>query len=144
MAAKPISDEVKHEVKRIVEQFNQSVLARAGCQYLPRYRGRYLYLDREGSGRRTQICRLEYSGKIDDWEFAIFKYSSERYDSDEWFFPGSEFIDGTIEGAMKAGMEAYPSRNFGLRWYMIPLILFQLGMMIILAKWREVWGNKTN
>ena len=43
-----------------------------------------------------------------DWEFAIFKWSSEEYDSDEWFFPGSQFVDGTIEGAMKAGLEAYP------------------------------------
>jgi hypothetical protein len=32
----------------------------------------------------------------------------ERYDPDEWFFPGSEFVDGTLQGAMKAGLEAYP------------------------------------
>jgi hypothetical protein len=45
---------------------------------------------------------------MDDWEFAIYKYSSERYDPDEWFFPGVGLVDGTIEGAMKAGLEAYP------------------------------------
>ena len=44
----------------------------------------------------------------DRWEFAIFKYSDERYDPDEWLFPGSEHVDGTIEGAMQAGMAAYP------------------------------------
>jgi hypothetical protein len=41
------------------------------------------------------------------WEFAIFKYSDERYDPDEWMFPGGEELDGTIEGAMRAGLKAY-------------------------------------
>jgi hypothetical protein len=45
---------------------------------------------------------------MNDWGFAIFKWSSERYDPDEWMFPGSELLDGTIEGAMKAGLQAYP------------------------------------
>jgi hypothetical protein len=44
-----------------------------------------------------------------DWEFAIFKYSDGNYDADEWMFPASEHVDGTIEGAMRAGLEAYPS-----------------------------------
>ena len=43
------------------------------------------------------------------WSFAIYKYSDEQYDEEEWFFPGSEHVDGTIEGAMKAGLEAYPA-----------------------------------
>jgi hypothetical protein len=46
---------------------------------------------------------------MDSWEFAIYKYSDERYDPDEWMFPGAGHIDGTIEGAIKAGLEAYPS-----------------------------------
>lgn len=29
------------------------------------------------------------------------------YDPYECFFPGEEHVDGTIEGALKAGMEAY-------------------------------------
>jgi hypothetical protein len=51
---------------------------------------------------------LEYTGGIDNWDFAIFKYSDERYDPKEWFFPGAGHVDGTVEGAMKAGLEAYP------------------------------------
>ena len=43
-----------------------------------------------------------------EWEFAIFKWTREQYEPDEWFFPGSNLFDGTIEGAMKAGLEAYP------------------------------------
>lgn len=45
---------------------------------------------------------------MDNWEFAIYKYSKDRYDPDEWMFPGSGHVDGTVEGAMKAGIEAYP------------------------------------
>ena len=51
---------------------------------------------------------MEYFKEINEWEFAIFKWSSESYDPDEIFFPGIELVDGTIEGALKAGMAAYP------------------------------------
>ena len=54
------------------------------------------------------MARLEYLGKIDEWDFAIFKWSTEAYDPEEWFFPGAELVDGTIEGAMMAGLEGYP------------------------------------
>jgi hypothetical protein len=45
---------------------------------------------------------------MEHWEFAIYRYSDERYDPDEWFFTGAEELDGTIEGAMRAGLQAYP------------------------------------
>ena len=77
--------------------------------YVPRYRGKFLYLDRQDYGRQHPICRLEYTGKMEEWSFAIYKYSDERYDEEEWFFPGAGHVDGTIEGAMKAGLEAYPA-----------------------------------
>ena len=100
MPPKSIPAREKQEVEQIVERFNQSDLKKTNCCYIPRYRGRYLYLDRESFSNISQICRLTYTGKMDDWEFSIFKYSSEKYDPDEWFFPGSEFVNGTIEGAM--------------------------------------------
>ena len=77
--------------------------------YVPRYKGKFLYLDRQDYGRLHPICRLEYTGKMEEWSFAIYKYSDEHYDAEEWFFPGSGYVDGTIEGAMKAGLEAYPA-----------------------------------
>lgn len=43
-----------------------------------------------------------------NWDFAIYRYSTETYDDCDIFFPGDEYIDGTIEGAMKAGSETYP------------------------------------
>ena len=45
---------------------------------------------------------------MDNWDFAVFKYSREFYDSEEWMFPGAEELDGTIEGAFRAGQEFYP------------------------------------
>ena len=51
---------------------------------------------------------LNSSSLLIKWEFAIYKYSSEGYDDDEFFFPGAGNVDGTVEGAMLAGLEAYP------------------------------------
>src|SRR5215813_2763840 len=102
-----IPDAVKTDVAARVEHFNTAVIRNPHCLYVTRYRGKFLYLDRQDYGRLSPICRLEYMGKMEDWSFAIYKYSDERYDEEEWFFPRSEHVDGTIEGAMKAGLEAY-------------------------------------
>jgi hypothetical protein len=103
----PIPKKVKEEVHQIVDQFNRSVLSDSGRRFVARMKGKFLYLDRDNFGTTGQICRLEYTGEMDRWEFAIYKYSSSRYDPDEWIFPGAHLVDGTIEGAMKAGLEAY-------------------------------------
>lgn len=103
-----IPEDVKKDVEATVKRFNRENSARDDCYYLARFRGKHCYLDRADYGQLGPICRLTYTGKTQDWEFAIFKWSSERYDPDEWFFPGSELVDGTIEGAMRAGLEAYP------------------------------------
>ncbi len=108
MARKMIPDEVRRRVEDVVEEFNRKHLLHEEVRYVPRFRGSFLYLDREVSGRLEPICRLKYTGNFQKWEFAIFKYSSETYDPDEWMFPGSECVNGTIEGAIRAGQRAYP------------------------------------
>ena len=107
MTTKRIPDEVKAQVNEIVAQFNERSNDPT-CYYVARFRGSYFYLDRSDFGQIGPICRLKYMGNMDNWEFAIFKWSTERYDPDEWFFPGSEHVDGTVEGAMMAGLHAYP------------------------------------
>jgi len=107
MAKKAIPEEVKQQAAQIIERFNRKELARTGSHYSPRWQGAFLYLDRMDFGTACPICRLKYIGDMRQWQFAIFKYSSERYDPNERWFPGAGCIDGTIEGAMKAGMEAY-------------------------------------
>jgi hypothetical protein len=131
---KLISDDIREQVVAIVNQFNEEnalppeadpmrqVLQMLGIspaspkesqrrigEYVPRFRGAYLYLDRIGyNGRPSEICRLKWCGAMDTWEFAIYKHSKNHYDPDEWMFPGSGEVDGTVIGAMKAGNEAYP------------------------------------
>lgn len=107
MAIKTIPKKVKEEVNNIVAQFNKEILSESDCSYIARFRGKYLFLDRNDHGNVGPICRLEYAGKIDSWKFAIYKYSWGDYSPDECFFPGEDHIDGTINGAMKCGLEAY-------------------------------------
>jgi len=108
MSTKRIPEEVQGRVAEIVANFNREVLKGQEQLYVPRYRGGYLYLDRIDYGTKGPICRLEYTGDMEGWEFAIYKFSDGRYDPDEWFFPGVEYVDGTVEGAMRAGLAAYP------------------------------------
>ena len=108
MKAKGIPDDEKTKVKGIIDKFNKNVLSGRDCFYQARFKGKYLYLDRSDYGNTGPIFRLTYTGNMNKWDFAIFRWSSERYDPDEWMFPGNQYLDGTIEGAMKAGFEAYP------------------------------------
>jgi hypothetical protein len=108
MGKKLIPDEIRKKVTEVIDSFNQEELNSSSCNFIARFKGKFLYLDRYVYGKATSICRLKYQGNFDDWDFAIFKWSSESYDSEEFFFDGSQYVDGTIEGAMKAGMYAYP------------------------------------
>lgn len=104
MPPRSIPQQIKQQAMEIIERFNN----RNRSRYEPCWRGAFLYLGRVDHGVLSQICRLRYTGDMHKWEFAIFKYSSERYDPEERWFPGYDCLDGTIEGALKAGMQAYP------------------------------------
>ncbi|MFM7591624.1 MAG: hypothetical protein ACKO85_07500 [Isosphaeraceae bacterium] len=108
MGKESIPKAVKTQVEEIVTEFNKKWFRGSKHCYLVRFRGRFAYLDRFEYEELRPICRVEFGGKIDNWDFAIYKYSSGRYDPEEFLFPGSDCVDGTIEGAMKAGLEAYP------------------------------------
>lgn len=103
-----IPESVQQQVNEIVQKFNKKVIKDLNRYYVPRFKGKYLYLDRLDYDFLSHVCRLKYNGQIDNWDFAIYKYSAGAYDSDEWMFPGSGHVDGTVEGAMQAGLEAYP------------------------------------
>ena len=99
-----IPDDLRLEIERKIDAFN----AEHDCRYAARYRGKFLYLDRDdGFENLSPICRLAFTGDMERWEFAIYKYSSQSYDPEEWFFPGEQHVDGTLEGAMMAGLDAY-------------------------------------
>jgi len=110
MAKKIILKEIQQEVDGIIEEFNRiHFYGRANTvAYFAEIKGKFLYLKRHEFGKISPVARLTYTGDMKKWEFAIFKWTREQYDPDEWLFPGSNLFDGTIEGAMKAGLEAYP------------------------------------
>jgi len=108
MSGKRIPDEIRTQVDAIVAHFNRTVVRNRSTFFSTRYRGNHVYLDRDDYGHVGPRARLTYTGDMNGWEFAIFKYSDERYDPEEWFFPGAGHLDGSVEGALKACMEAYP------------------------------------
>jgi hypothetical protein len=108
---KSIPEDIQSQARSIIAEYNNKVYKNSkSLAYFPVFKGDFLYLHRKEGKSEGPIARLRFMGKIDDWEFAIFKWSSERYDPNEDFFPGIQLLDGTIEGAMQAGDEAYPPK----------------------------------
>jgi len=109
MGNSKIPKEIKEIVDKIIDDFNAASFKKeSGIKYYLISKGEFLYLNRKEKEQDGPISRLKFNGKIDNWGFAIFKWSSEKYDPDEFFFPGSQHLNGTIEGALKASNEAYP------------------------------------
>jgi hypothetical protein len=113
--------EIRVEVQKLVDEFNRKnfkevdprlrmiLIGNTNSGYSARFKGKFIYLDRAEYGRKpAPICRLTWNGVMDQWIFAIYKYSDEVYDPEEWFFTGAELVNGTVSGAMAAGMAAYP------------------------------------
>jgi len=112
--------EIQAEVQKLVDEFNRKhfkkadpllrmmLSGNANYGYLARFKGKYLYLDRVDHAKPSPICRLTWTGAMDKWDFAIYKYSDNYYDPEEWFFTGAEKVNGTVNGAMEAGKAAYP------------------------------------
>lgn len=110
MKTEKIQKEVKEEVLKIIDEFNNEELDLI-CdfyKYVANFKRKYVYLGAKKYNTVSPIARLTYTGDMNDWEFAIYKYSSEKYDNDEFLFPGVQYLDGTIKGALYAGNTAYP------------------------------------
>jgi hypothetical protein len=110
MAKATIPKEIQDEVVKKIDAYNQKNYSHRSdnLAYFAEFKGKFLYLKRKEHDQISPIARMKYTGNMKEWEFAIFKWSRETYDPDEFMFPGSELLDGTIEGAMNAGMKAYP------------------------------------
>ena len=108
--SKGIPTQVRRQAEEIIDRFNHEALGDGEVRYVGRFHGRYLYLDRKdfAEGKPAAICRLEFTGELTNWGFAIYRYSGDCYDPDEWMFPGCDDIDGTIGGALRGGLAAYP------------------------------------
>lgn len=82
-----------------------------GYRYLPDARGKFIYLARMKPGDQfyERLGRLTYEGDTENMKFVIFNFSARKYDAKMQSFPGSQYLDGTIEGALKALTTAYPA-----------------------------------
>jgi len=110
MKKSTIPEEVKQEMNNIIDEFNKKTFhdRMDRVAYYAEFKGKFLYLNRKEYGNISPVARLTYSGNKKNWDFAIFRWSIEQYDPEEDYFPGVQYVDGTIEGAMKAGLKAYP------------------------------------
>ncbi|MCF8235644.1 MAG: hypothetical protein K9G67_12100 [Bacteroidales bacterium] len=110
MKKSTIPPNIKEEVLQRIDQFNNTHLAhlKDKVEYMAEFKGKFLYLNRKEFFDVSPVARLTYKGKMNNWDFAIFKWSIEQYDPEEDYFPGVEELNGAIEGAMKAGLKAYP------------------------------------
>lgn len=93
-----IALQVQEKITQKIDVFNKQ----KGCAYSFQVKGKFIYLSCDGD----PIGRCTYNGDLENMEFAIYKSSTEKYDLNE-YFPGEEYLDGTLEGAMKAGLESY-------------------------------------
>ena len=103
-----IPEEVRAEIVERVEKFNKEYLSKETEQYIPEFKGKFIYLKRvKLDGYCDPICRLTYDGALKNMHFAMYRFSNEKYDDTADAF----FDAGTLEKAMKVGLEVYPIEN---------------------------------
>jgi hypothetical protein len=70
----------------------------AGQPLQVEFRGRYGYISHAGS----PLCRLGYRGALDDWDFAIYRYTRDRYDADVFGMPDHDSTQECLSVALRA------------------------------------------
>ena len=127
MAKTKIPAEIKQQADAIVVRFNTDVLHNdPEARYVTRYRDGYLYLGHEFQGRFGPICRLTYTGDIDDWRVrplggylsAEFRHQTETDGvkrRQKWFESEQE-SDGTLRvaGIITALLQSPPLTLIGI------------------------------
>ncbi len=105
--AKLLSQSDKLLINLTIDKFNKEI----GTKFEVSIKGRFVYIFVLDDDVETKLGRLEYHGRPDNWSFAMFKYSSERYHPDELMYPGFFELDGTVEGGLKASVQLYGYYN---------------------------------
>jgi hypothetical protein len=111
--AKSESIKIPEDVKKAIIQRVQAFNKAHKSQFQVEFKGKYCYLSKIhatywSGAADTKLGRLTWTGDIEKWTFDVYKYSRESYDPNEFMFPGREDLNGTIEGAMRAGFKLYP------------------------------------
>ena len=100
--------ELQGELQNQTTIFIKKALPKVSWRIIADARGKFIYLRRlMNDNSYINLGRLTYSGDIEKMPFAIFRYNTEKYDSKRQF-PGSHYLNGTLEGALQAILEAFP------------------------------------
>ena len=102
---------LKLAIEGEVSAFNIQLLMHKEVCFYTRFRGRYLYLFFETPKGFEPFCRLGFTGDPNGWKFAVFQSRSKRYEPPSPDFPGAQLFDGTVEGALRAGVAAYSAQK---------------------------------
>jgi len=104
---KSIPHRLQIEIDRIRTAFNLRVLREEELRYVAQFRSGYLYLLYDTPDGVEPFCRLEFTGDMNRWDFSVYRSTSKRFHPPAQSFAGNAFLDGTVEGALKAGVVAY-------------------------------------
>jgi len=79
----PVQSALKERLeRRITEEWGHTLVT-----LKLRFRSYYAYVDVQDPTEEvpTHLCRLGYLGSMDEWQFAFYKYSDEKYEvSMDW------------------------------------------------------------
>lgn len=88
--------------------FNRKKMKNTVGLYVATVSGKCAFVGRRlDPNRLDPLFKLDWKGAVDNWAFAIYRYSQDEYDPDA-YFPGCGLVDGTVAGALKAAHKAYP------------------------------------
>ena len=93
----------------MVNDYNKKILSqKTAARCIANPKGKFIYLMYiYPNDKIKRVGRLTYNSELKNMEFAIFKYRTETYVTNK-SFRGDEYLNGTIEGALKAVLKAYP------------------------------------
>lgn len=101
-----IPQEIKNEAETAVKTFNTKRFSEGDTEYIANFDDEYMYLKIRRKDSFRPVARIRFTGDPQKWEFSVYDYSTDDY-THRKSFPGAEFADGTIEGALKAGVKAF-------------------------------------
>ena len=74
-----LPDSVKIAVQQRLDAHQRAHWPQLTCLRV-RFRGDYAYIDADEDGDAWPLCRLRYTGRIDDWGFALHLASRDAYE----------------------------------------------------------------
>lgn len=110
MADYKIPLQIQGDLINRAKVFNEKELKNSPCFYRPDSRGKFTYLYRDWlDGSYECIGRLTYEGDMEKMDFAVYDRKSKRYvDWKKKYSFVKKYLNGTIEGAMIAGIKIFP------------------------------------